>query len=72
MALRIIAQRHPFFQGTKRTAWLHTVGMLHRHILPESVSQDAIITLVTAVAVGELNDIPYIAARLRDIWSIED
>jgi death-on-curing protein len=70
VAMRIIAQRHPFSQGNKRTAWLHTVGMLHDHVLPRTVSQGGIIALVMAVAKDQLSNIMDIAQTLREVWGV--
>jgi prophage maintenance system killer protein len=67
-ALRILAQRHPFSQGCKRTAWLYAVFLLGQLgiTMPDAVGADAMLGMVTAVTTRQMDDVPMIAMVLRE------
>jgi death on curing protein len=70
VALRIVAQRHPFSQGNKRTAWLYAVTLLGQFAvaMPDDVSFGFVRPLMVAVATGKLDDPEVIAGCLVDFY----
>jgi death-on-curing protein len=67
VALRTICQRHPFVQGNKRTGWLYAVFLLGQLgiEIPETVSTERMLGMMTAVATGQCDDWDLIARILR-------
>jgi prophage maintenance system killer protein len=66
--MRILAQRHPFTQGCKRTAWLYSVFLLGQLgiTMPDTVSMENMLGMMTAVATRKLDDVQMIAKVLRE------
>ncbi len=70
VAVRIIAQRHPFGQGNKRTAWLYAVTLLGQlnFKMPEDVAFDYVRPLIVAVSRRQLDDVDLISSCLGDFF----
>jgi prophage maintenance system killer protein len=68
VAMRILAQRHPFSQGNKRTAWLYAVFLLGQLgiTMPDTVDADNMLGMVRAIAIKQVDEIEMIAMILRD------
>ena len=68
--LHSLARNHALVDGNKRLAWLATYVFLDVNGHCVSATNDQVVELVlaVAVAVGELDDVAEIAARLRD-WT---
>lgn len=62
-----VLMNHPFTDGNKRTAWLSSMVFLtlNGHLFPRVQNQIAIDTILSAIENKE--DVPTVAARLRDI-----
>ena len=64
--LHSLAANHPLVDGNKRLAWLGTYVFCARNGITLDPDDDDAFDLVMAVASGELDDVPTIAARLKE------
>lgn len=63
--LHSLARNHALVDGNKRLAWLATYVFLAKNGIEMDPDDDAAYDVVTAVAVGALDDVEEIADRLR-------
>ncbi|MEV4196624.1 type II toxin-antitoxin system death-on-curing family toxin, partial [Streptomyces toxytricini] len=63
-----LAKNHPLVDGNKRTAWLAAAVFLAVNGIDlADADQDAAYELVVDTASGAVDDVPTIAARLREL-----
>lgn len=70
--LQSIAIAHPFIDGNKRAAVGGMLLFLELNGVPQRADQDALYDLVIAVTTGELREADDIAARIRQLFHLDE
>ena len=65
-----LARNHPLVDGNKRLALTGLLSFLGVNGLRSTMSNDEAYTLILAIASGELDDVPSIAAKLSEVTEI--